>query len=218
MVQCRSRPRFSAAVHRWQLVDDALLRLRKKGSTIRHITLSGTPNNQELARDFHGFVETRFRATYRFAFCICVVHADAAELTKSVFSEARAAQTVPNAELDRRWMLAALYRNGQPAEACTNPPATNGEAVLIDSDKAHRCDEATIRSVVHAMPARLRLVLSLFYFEQLGHRDIARILALPPMVAISTLAEAKMLLRQRLLDENTPNIPYVDETEGGPGG
>jgi DNA-directed RNA polymerase specialized sigma24 family protein len=78
-----------------------------------------------------------------------------------------------------------------------------------------------ILTVVHGMPADLRLVLSLFYFEQLGHAEIAQILVLPDETVISRLAAAKTLLRFRLEEQRAQGgplpSPRVEETKGGPG-
>jgi len=67
------------------------------------------------------------------------------------------------------------------------------------------CD--TVLTILHSMSPAHRLVLSLFYFEQLGSNAIARILELPPATVVSRLAEAKVLLRQLL--EQTRQAPPV---------
>jgi RNA polymerase sigma-70 factor (ECF subfamily) len=172
-------------------------------------------------------VEAHFASAYRFAFCISLAHERAADLTEQLFSEARATRLVENGTLDRRWMLATLYRNSSREAGCASEleqakrPSVAEEA-LLTAARAEDFDQATILTIVHAMPSRLRLVLSLFYFEQLSYRDIARVLALPDATTISCLAEAKTLLRHQLLEQHNQNgplqSPHAVKAKGGPGG
>jgi DNA-directed RNA polymerase specialized sigma24 family protein len=154
---------------------------------------------------------------------MALAHGSAAELTEAVFCDTcKDAREVP----DRRAILAALYRRwssgrmaeAAPAESAGSVPA---ETSLCTPERAAECDQSTILTIVHSMPADLRLVLSLFYFEQLGHADIARILTLPNETVISRLAEAKTLLRCCLEMQRTQNgplpSPRVEKTKGGPG-
>jgi RNA polymerase sigma-70 factor (ECF subfamily) len=60
-----------------------------------------------------------------------------------------------------------------------------------------------VLKIVHGMPAELRLVISLFYFEQLGSAEIAAILSVPAVKVVSRLAEAKTLLRRSLEEQRT---------------
>jgi DNA-directed RNA polymerase specialized sigma24 family protein len=154
---------------------------------------------------------------------MALAHEGATELTEAVFCDTcKDTSEVP----DRRAILAALYRRwsgGRSVEAMPVDPAGSvpAETSLCTPERAAECDQSTILTIVHSMPAELRLVLSLFYFEQLGHADIARILALPDGTVISRLAEAKTLLRCHLEMQRTQNgplpSPRVEKTKGGPG-
>jgi DNA-directed RNA polymerase specialized sigma24 family protein len=151
-----------------------------------------------------------------------LAHGSAADLTEAVFCDARNAM---NGVVDRRAMLAALYRkwSNERSADVPLPAAANSrpaELSLLTAERAAECDQSTILTIVHAMPAELRLVLSLFYFEELGHADIARILELPDETVIARLAEAKTMLRcrletQRAQDGPSPS-PRVEKTKGGP--
>jgi len=181
----------------------------------RHRTTAGEP--------FGAFVEEHFATLYRFAFCMSLVHERAAELTETVFREAR--QTPPDGGADKQWMLTALHREwrgkqgmvsgGFPASASLRP-----DDRLISTDDAAACDQSTVLAIVHGMPAELRLVISLFYFEQFGYAAIAQILTASSAEVITRLAEAKMLLRRRMEEQRTHNgssaSPRVVQTKGGP--
>jgi len=176
------------------------------------------------AAEFGDFVEQHFAALYHFAFCMSLAHESAAELTRKVVCEAR--QAGPDVAVDKCWMLAALHREwlSQGIVRSGNSPSefTNRlEAPLIATNDAAAVAESTVLRVVHAMPAELRLVISLFYFEQLGYTEIAKIVAQPHTTVIRYLAEAKTQLRRALEEDRTHPEPtasrHVSAAKGGPG-
>ncbi|MBA3882354.1 MAG: sigma-70 family RNA polymerase sigma factor [Chthoniobacterales bacterium] len=151
---------------------------------------------------FDDFVEQNFASAYRFAFCLALAHDRATRIVEATFGEAKALQE-SEAKVDKVWVLEALHRKWRachPAKYDTNGSedyAVAGERSIRIEDVAHMdCDR--VLKILHRMSPAHRLVLSLFYFEQLSHEEIARILELRPETVFSRLAQAKVLLRQTL--------------------
>lgn len=151
---------------------------------------------------FGEFVEQNFATAYRFAFCLSLAHDRATRIVEATFGEAKALQET-DAKVDKTWILEALHRKWRgchPAKYDTDGSedfaAAGGIPIRIEDVAQMDCDG--VLKILHGMSPAHRLVLSLFYFEQLGHEEIARILELPAETVISRLAQAKVLLRQTL--------------------
>jgi RNA polymerase sigma-70 factor (ECF subfamily) len=167
-------------------------------------TDSATRKSSGETAGFGAFVEEHFDTLYRFAFCMSLAHDRAAELTESVFGEVRELRA--DGAADKRWMLTSLHRkwsNGEAAESDLSPFATSSVAHtrLISADNLGAVDQSAVLKIVHGMPAELRLVISLFYFENLGPAEIAAILGVPSGTVVARLAEAKTRLRCSLEDQ-----------------
>ncbi len=151
---------------------------------------------------FDEFVEQNFATAYRFAFCLSLAHDRATRIVEATFGEAKALRET-DAKVDKTWILEALHRKWRschPAKYDTDVSedyaAAGGTSIRIEDVAQMDCDG--VLKILHGMSPAHRLVLSLFYFEQLGHDEIARILELPAETVISRLAQAKVLLRQTL--------------------
>lgn len=151
---------------------------------------------------FHDFVEQNFASAYRFAFCLSLAHDRATRIVEATFGEAKELQE-REAKVDKVWVLEALHRKWRachPAKYDTDGSedhdAAGERSIRIEDVAQMECDR--VLTILHRMSPTHRLVLSLFYFEQLSHEKIARILELPAETVISRLAQAKVLLRQTL--------------------
>ncbi len=168
------------------------------------MSISGSNENGKHDRltRFDNLVEQNFATAYRFAFCLSLAHDRATRIVEATFDEAKALQET-EAKVDKTWILQALHRKWRachPAKYDTDGSedyATAG-GISIRIEDVAQMDCAGVLKILHGMSPAHRLVLSLFYFEQLGHDEIARILELPAETVISRLAQAKVLLRQTL--------------------
>jgi RNA polymerase sigma-70 factor (ECF subfamily) len=61
-------------------------------------------------------------------------------------------------------------------------------------------DRDCLQSALDELPDEFRLVVTMFYFEELSYRDIAAALKLPLGTVMSRLSRAKGRLRQRLAE------------------
>lgn len=150
------------------------------------------------------FAEENFATAYRFAFCLSLAHDRAKRLVDTTFHDAELLRRKDaRATLDKTWVLATLHRKWRachpvrPGADRDEDPGVSNEP-LISFEDAEGLDCAVVLKTLHSMDPAHRLVLSLFYFEQLGYGEIARILDLPPETALSRLARSKTLLRQLL--------------------
>ncbi len=166
------------------------------------ISVSKQNGERSGPNGFDDFVEQNFASAYRFAFCLALAHDSATRIVEATFGEAKALQET-DAKVDKTWILEALHRKWRschPAKYDTDVSedyaAAGGTSIRIEDVAQMDCDG--VLKILHGMSPAHRLVLSLFYFEQLGHDEIARILELPAETVISRLAQAKVLLRQTL--------------------
>jgi len=184
-----------------------------------------TPSSAELSVDADALIEENFAPLYRFAFCMSLAHDRAAELTQKVLSDGCHRSSAEAG--DKCAMLTALHRDWSQGRTATGNAVSheverNVMCPLIATSDAAAMDQSDILQIVHSMSERLRLVLSLFYFENLSYTELGQILDLPAETIISRLAEAKTLLRHRLEEHRTMVGSSVTllatGLKGGPGG
>lgn len=189
------------------------------------MTAPHIPNGTAGVGSFDRFVKMNFATAYRFAFCMSLTHDKAADLTQSAFAKAQRAQLHgTDAALARRWLLAALHNewagDRPPTSAGVGTESSSLADGLIEPRDVAGLDQADVLVILHRMKEKLRLALSLFYFEQLSYAEIAEILETPPEMVLVHLAEAKTLLRRELEENRKEPVarPRVSATEGRPGG
>ncbi len=162
------------------------------------------PKGNGRAGKFDDFVEQHFPTAYRFAFCLSLAHDRATRLVETTFNEADLLRkSDAEATVDRTWVLETLHRKWRAchpllatAEQSEDEASANEALISLAGIDELECD--AVLKVLHSMSPVHRLLLSLFYFEQLGYLEIARIVDLPPETVRTRLARAKVLLRQML--------------------
>lgn len=153
---------------------------------------------------FEDFVEQNFTSAYRFAFCLSLAHDRATRIVETTFCEAKALREGDiGTQIDKTWILETLHRKWRAChpvqfDDTTGDDERAGNQVLIGLQDAALMDCHLVLQTLHRMSPVHRFVLSLFYFEQLSYREIARILQLSPETALSRLAYSKILMRQML--------------------
>ena len=153
---------------------------------------------------FSEFVEENFATAYRFAFCLSLAHDRATRMVNTTFEDAELLRKKDtDAKVDKTWVLETLHRKWRACHPVR--PGADGDEdraatteASITSEHAGELDCDVVLKILHSMSPAHRLVLSLFYFEQLGYGEIARILELAPETALARLAYSKVLLRQML--------------------
>lgn len=156
-----------------------------------------------------------------------LAHESAADLTETAFHQAQFLQSSgANGAIDKRWLLSTLYhewtdRRTRSVDVLPKPNRAANRSLIAVEDAA-QLDQGALLTILHGMKEELRLVLSLFYFEQLSYMEIAEVLDLRADTVLVRLPEAKRTLRQQLEEQRKQNgpssSPHVLETKGGPSG
>lgn len=155
----------------------------------------------ELVAEYH-------EAVYRYAYRLSGSAPDAEDLTQQVFMivQQKLAQ-LRNAESARAWLFTIL-RNCFIKSCKKRYPLPVGDLQInIDSipevaPRGEEIDGERLQNAINALPPPYRIVLAMFYFENLSYREIAEQLDLPIGTVMSRLARAKGQLRSELFDAN----------------
>lgn len=151
--------------------------------------------------------QTVFRYAYRLSGSV----ADAEDLTQETFL--LAAKNIAQLEHPARaqgWLLAITrnaflrQRRGPHVTLLDDMAATIVESQL-DSDDT---DEQLIQIALQSLPEQQRVMILMFYFEDMSYKDIARELGVPIGTVMSRLARAKAALRKKL-DSLTKKVAPV---------
>ncbi len=152
-----------------------------------------------LVMEHHGVL-------YRYAFRLTGSVAEAEDLTQQTFlvAQQKLAQ-VRSAESVRGWLFAVLrnrylkgFRKPQPVPASSLDLDVESIAA---ADVERPIDSEALQAAIGRLPEEFRLVVLMFYFEELSYREIAAELEVPLGTVMSRLSRAKCSLRRLLAPE-----------------
>ena len=144
-------------------------------------------------------------ALYRYAYRLSGSQADAEDLTQQTFLVAQQKlHQLRDAERAGAWLYAVLRscylkqcRKRQPISALNLPldeiPAHDVAADTIDRE--------ALQAALGELPEEFRIVVLMFYFEDLSYKEIAEQLEIPIGTVMSRLSRSKNHLRARLGDD-----------------
>ena len=151
----------------------------------------------QLVREYHAII-------YRYAFRLSGSAQDAEDLAQQTFLQAHEKlHQLREPERVRGWLFTILrttflkqcrQRKLEPASSVELPI----DEIPEDTDEDW-LDEQALQSALDELPAEARLVLTMFYFEQLSYKEIAAKLDIKTGTVMSRLARAKSKLRAKLL-------------------
>ena len=150
-------------------------------------------------------VLNHYQSVYRYAYRLTGCEADAEDITQQTFLLAhRALHQVRDAQKVDRWLFAVLRSCYLKSHRRRRPAAAANMELNVDEvpDQVLRDDEIDRELLQHALDELsddAKLVLVLFYFEQLSYKEIAEQLEIPLGTVMSRLARAKSNLRARLV-------------------
>lgn len=156
----------------------------------------------QLVREHHAGV-------YRYAFRLSGSVVDAEDLTQQVFLTAQQKLgQLRDPERARSWLFTILRNCFLKGQQKWRPiPA---EDLRLDVDRipheavqAGEVDPEQLHTALNQLPESYRLVLALFYYENLRYREIAERLEWPIGTVMSRLARAKSSLRAKLFEPET---------------
>ena len=149
-------------------------------------------------------VKEHYAELYRYAYRLCGRAADAEDLTQQTFLVAQQClHQVREAEKVVGWLFAVLRscylkncRKRRPSVASAHDfdlrelPETTTEIDIIDPQR--------LQAVLAELPDEYRLVVLMYYFEELSYKEIAAELDVPIGTVMSRLSRAKSHLRLQL--------------------
>ncbi len=184
------------------------------GPTASQRTISSQPQAAdvaELARAHHA-------AVYRYAYRLCGNATEAEDLTQQTFLIAvRKVHQVREAERACSWLLAVVRSCFLKSIRKLRPVAVGGlEEEPEQADLAPEIDQVDRERLTAALadlPGEFRVVVLMFYFEELSYQEIASELGIPIGTVMSRLSRAKGHLRRRFGRPLTPG-PSPARSEG----
>ena len=172
----------------------------------------------EVANDYDitSLVHEHHAYVYRYAYRLAGSVADAEDLTQQTFLLAQQGLGKLQKKENAKAWLSAIVRNCffRFVERQRPTPATNLgvdlDAVAIEDDAELPVDPIALQRALNELAADFRVVLVMFYFEELLYREIAEKLELPLGTVMSRLARAKRQLRTALVDAEVVSSHEAD--------
>jgi len=163
-------------------------------------------DDERPTMDIAQVVADHHAAVYRYAYRLTGSECEAEDLTQQVFlTVTRKLGQLRNAESARSWLFAIL-RNAFLKSRRRQRPIPAGNLDLdVDQVAAELPEDAPVSSeqlqrALDRLPQKFRVVLSMFYYEDLSYREIAEHLHVPIGTVMSRLARAKRQLRSTLFE------------------
>jgi RNA polymerase sigma-70 factor (ECF subfamily) len=148
---------------------------------------------------------------YRFAYRLSGTVADAEDLSQQAFLIAhQKLHQLRDASDGRAWLFTitrnCFWRNCQRKRpvAAADLELDVGDIVdASDDDTLDPFDSEQLQAALNELPEEFRVVVAMFYFEELSYREIAESLKLPQGTVMSRLSRAKRRLREMLSPKRT---------------
>jgi RNA polymerase sigma-70 factor (ECF subfamily) len=174
------------------------------------------------ATDLAELVRAHHAAVYRYAYRLCGNATEAEDLTQQTFLIAiRKVHQVREADKACSWLLAVVRSCFLKSIRKLRPVAVGGlEETPEGQDLTPELDEVDrerLTAAVADLPDEFRVVVLMFYFEELSYKEIASELEIPIGTVMSRLSRAKGHLRRKLAavrHANHPLTPNPSPTRG----
>jgi RNA polymerase sigma-70 factor, ECF subfamily len=154
--------------------------------------------------DIAGLIAAHHGSLYRYAFRLTGMAADAEDLSQQAFLIAQQKlHQLRDAERAVGWLFAILrscylkWRRKRFPMASTVADLEMGEVPQPEAELS-AVDSEELQQVLGEMHEDLRLILLMFYFEELTYKQIADELDVPIGTVMSRLSRAKQKLKSRL--------------------
>lgn len=154
--------------------------------------------------DMEALVAEHYRAVYAYAYRLSGAVHTAEEITQQVFLLAQQhLDQLWRSENARNWLL-AIARNCYLKSRAQRWPVDmsslelSAESIPAAAVAEEQIDRQRLQEALDELPEDFRVILLMFYFEELSYRQIADRLGLPMGTVMSRLARAKQHLRNQL--------------------
>jgi RNA polymerase sigma-70 factor (ECF subfamily) len=163
----------------------------------------GGPPTSQCPADLAELACAHHAAVYRYAYRLCGNATEAEDLAQQTFLIAvRKVHQVREAEKACSWLLAVVRSCFLKSLRKSRPvPAGSLELEAADDAPAPEIDEVDrerLAAALSELPPEFRIVVLMFYFEELSYQEIASELEIPIGTVMSRLSRAKSHLRRRL--------------------
>ncbi len=158
--------------------------------------------------DLPELVKEHHMVVYRYAFRLCGCAAEAEDLMQQAFLIAhQKVHQLRSGSAARSWLLAVVrscflksIRKPRPTPAADIDLLVNEMADT--GSLSEPIDREELAAALNELPEEFRLVLLMFYFEELPYQQIAEQLKIPIGTVMSRLSRAKEHLRRRLVADD----------------
>jgi RNA polymerase sigma-70 factor (ECF subfamily) len=176
----------------------------------------GVTVDSQPAISIADLVARRHADVYRYAYRLCGSAPDAEDLSQQVFLIAhQKLDQLNSADAARAWLLAitrnCYWRWLQRRKTISAADADLDMNEAVDGAPADDAylpiDRELLQRALDRLPEEFRLVINMFYFEELSYRQIAAALDVPEGTVMSRLSRAKARLRRDLSPEQVSDSP-----------
>ncbi|MFM7072772.1 MAG: RNA polymerase sigma factor [Planctomycetota bacterium] len=155
------------------------------------------------AAELESWFAIHFVGVYRYAYRLSGQHATAEDLTQQTFTTAlRFGGDVRSAEAIRSWLLRVCRRLFIRSLSRERQIVDGLETSSLPAKESHTVWDVDVRdslqAAIAALPEDFRVVVLMFYFEDISYREIADELGVPIGTVMSRLSRAKAQLRSVL--------------------
>lgn len=170
----------------------------------------GEPRTAEQARELlRQLIVAHSASLYRYAYRLTGQSADAEDLTQQALLLAQQKlHQLRQTDRAAAWLFAIVRSCFLKACRKRQSMAQLGdwdvEEVVDEAPEIGHVDQEELGKALAELPDEFRLVVLMFYFEDLSYKEIAEQLELPIGTVMSRLSRAKGHLRCRLADEKPP--------------
>jgi len=186
------------------------------------VTENQYPDSLAPAADLSVLVLAHHATVYRYACRLCGCPTEAEDLTQQTFLIAQQKlHQLREPERACGWLLAVVRNCFLKSARKPRPmPAANidlnVDQLVETTPQIDRIDRGELMAALGELPDEFRLVLLMFYFEDLSYQAIADQLGLPIGTVMSRLSRAKGHLRRKLSPDETSKAvlptPHVAAT------
>ena len=169
----------------------------------------GHEGRSAVAVDFTALVIAHHAALYRYAYRLCGCATEAEDLTQQTFLVAQQKlHQLREAERASAWLYAVLRSCFLKGIRKQRPASAQGgffevEDVPDETPEVDEIDRELLAAALASLPEDFRLVVLMFYFEDLSYQEIAEQLEIPIGTVMSRLSRAKGHLRKRLANDQS---------------
>lgn len=155
------------------------------------------------AAELESWFAVHFVGVYRYAYRLSGQHATAEDLTQQTFTAALShGGTVRSAEAIRSWLLRVCRRQFIRGLSRERQIVDGLNANSLPAKESRADWEVDVRdslqAAIAALPDEYRVVVLMFYFENISYKEIADELGIPIGTVMSRLSRAKVQLRSVL--------------------